>query len=137
LIRATKTTGAELFKGYRLNKIAIPVFQPPVRPQEVEKFAEKLNVWALVEAWIVETVQAEGFVLVAPDLQSVLRLMVCGESTPEDAVKSVIEFPNLSAPEQQAFANSQAQKPEEDEEDPDKEDPDEDDDDAKEKDWLN
>jgi len=124
-----------LFKGYRLNKIAIPVFQPPVKIGEVDKFAAKLNVWAQVEDFVVKTAQAEGFALTVENLQDEIRLMVIGLDTPEDAVKSVIEFPNLDAPEQQAFAGSQAQKPVDEDDDPDKED--DEDDDKPEKDWLN
>jgi hypothetical protein len=135
VIPATQTTSGEVIKGFRLNKIAVPVFQPPVRPQEVDKFATKLNVWPLLEEWITETVQAEGFSLIA-DLKTELRRIVCGIETPEDSIKSVIEFPNLSDPEQQAAALSQVQKPVDEDDDPDKEDPDEDEENEG-KDWLN
>ena len=134
VIAATATTSAESFKGIRLNKLALPVFKPAVQRHEVDEFALKFNVWNLMEEWITEQVQAEGFTLIA-DLQKEIRNMVVLPMSDADSIKCVIEFPKLDSPEAKQAASKVMQKPAPDED----EDADEDEDgeEAPEKDWLN
>jgi hypothetical protein len=124
VVRATETTPAEMFKGVRLNKIAIPVFKPPVQKREIDTFATSLNIWPLVTEWIAEQITTEGFTVTVPDLQAEIRGLLVPATTPTEDVKSVIQFPDLTAPEQKAYAKGQMQKPvdEDDDEDTDEED---------------
>jgi hypothetical protein len=137
LIPATPTTSAEVFNGVRLNKIAIPVFKPAVQHHEVAGFAFKFGVWPLVTQWVAAQVEAEGFTLTVENLQAIIRDLVILPSTPEESVTCLLEFPDLTAPEQQAAALKLVKKPVEDEDEDDsdiEEDGDEDEDD---KEWLN
>jgi hypothetical protein len=125
---------AEKFKGLRLNKVAVPVFSPAVFKHEVDHFATKFNLWPVLTEWIAEQVVAEGFTVSVEDLQAIVRELVVPPQSVEGEVKSVLAFPDLSAPEQKVFAMKQAKKPApEPEEDLDDEDGDEDED----KEWLN
>jgi len=129
----TDPKSGEVFKGVRLNKIAIPAFAPAVKRHEINKFAEKFGIWALLEEWIAEQAKAEGF-LVTVNLPQEIRQLVIGTETPEDAVKSVIEFPDLTSQEYQSHGLKQVKAPVEDPEP----DTDEDDDsESDEKEWLN
>lgn len=129
VLPATATTGAEVFHGVRLNKLAIPVFQPAVRKRELDKFAQKFGIWPMLTEWIAEQVTADGFT-VTVELQQEIQKLLVDPPTPEESVKSVIEFPDLTAPEHKALAMKQAQKPVAVDED-------EDEDDGEKKDWLN
>ena len=121
---------SEVFKGVRLNKLAIPVFEPAVGRHEIAKFAEKFGIWALLEEWIAEQVQAEGF-MITVNLPQEMKQLVVGPDTPEASVKSVIEFPDLKSEESQKANLKLVKKPEPE---PDE---DEEDGDDEEKDWLN
>lgn len=121
------------FKGVRLNKIALEVFDTPVYRHEVDGLALKFGVYNLLEEWVAEQVQAEGFTLTA-DLQKEIREMVALPSTANvDEAKSILSFPNLADTENKAAAYKQMQKPEPDA-DPEA---DEDEDDGEEEPWLN
>jgi len=133
---ATMPTGTDIpamFKGVRLNKLAIPVFKPAVFPHEVAGHADALGIWPLVTEWIAEQVTTEGFVLTV-DLQAEIKAMVTFK-VPETTgkVESVIDFPNLADTAHQKAAAKLAKKPVDDDDDEDADlDEDEDDD----KDWL-
>ena len=131
---------AEVFKGTRLNKIAIKAFDPAVKPWEVDDFALKFDVWLKLSEWVAAQVLAEGFTLIdGIDLYKEIRESVVSKwaNTPSDNVKSVLEFPDLAAPEQQAAAMKLVKKPEPepDDEDPDADEDEDSDDDPK--GWLN
>lgn len=125
---------AKVFKGVRLNKIAIPAFEPAIGKHEVDKFATKFGIWALLEEWVAEQVQAEGFLLIV-NLPQELRTLLVGKETPEGAVKSVIAFPDLASEEAQAESLKQVKKPAPEPEDEESEEDGDDEDDDKE--WLN
>lgn len=108
----------EMFEGVRLNKLAIPVFNPAVHRHEVDQFALKFGVWSLLEAWVTKQVLVEGFTVLV-DLQKEIRNLLAWEPTPEDSVKCVMEFPNLDAPEYKASALKLVKKPEPDLDDED------------------
>lgn len=114
LIAATETTSAEVFKGVRLTKIAIPVFQPSVHRHELDAFATKHGVWPLLTAWLAQQIAAEGFTVTVPDLEAEVRNLLALPVTP-DNVACILEFPKLDAPEIKAAALKLVQKPEPDE----------------------
>ena len=126
----------EMFKGYRLNKIALPVFKPAVQRYEVGDFATKFNIWPLLIEWVAEQVQAEGFTLTV-DLEAEMRGMLAVPTTPEVTVTSVIEFPDLKGHAQQAAALKLVKAPEPDEDDEDDASEDDEDEDGDDKGWLN
>jgi hypothetical protein len=128
---------SEKFKGLRLNKIAVPVFSPAVFRHEVDEFATKFNLWPVLTEWIAEQIAAEGFTVTVENLQETIRSLAILPSSEAGAVKSVLEFPDLNAPEQKVFAMKQAKKPAPEpteDEDLDDEDGDGDEED---KEWLN
>jgi hypothetical protein len=125
---------AEKFKGLRLNKVAVPVFAPAVYRHEVDHFATKFNLWPVLTEWIAEQVVAEGFTIAVEDLQAIIRELVVLPASPEEGVKSVLEFPDLNAPEQKVFAMKQVKKPAPE---PDEDIEDEDGDEDEDKEWLN
>jgi len=131
VIPATKTDSTEVFKGIRLNKVAIPVFSPAINHYEVALFAEKLGAWAPLAAWIGEQIAAEGFTLTVPNLRATIRAMFA-PSTGNITLAYV--FPDLAAPEEQKAALKLVQKPEPDEESDDDGDEEDKDDDPE---WLN
>ena len=62
VIPATETSPtAEIFKGLRLTKVAIPVFKPAIQRHEVGTFGDQFNVWAPLTEWVAAQVAAEGF----------------------------------------------------------------------------
>lgn len=124
----------EMFKGFRLNKIALPVFKPAVQRYEVGDFATKFNIWPLLIEWVAEQVQAEGFTLTV-DLEAEIKGMLALPKTPDGTVTSVIEFPDLKGHAQQAAALKLVKAPEPDEDDADEDENDGDEDDDK--GWLN
>jgi hypothetical protein len=128
IIPATKTTGAELFKGIRLNKVAIKAFEPAVQRFELDHFATKFGMWDTLTEWIADQITAEGFTFnpAITDFKETVKSLMVPKATPEDSVKSIIEFPDLNSPEQKAAALHLVQAPDEDETDED--DSDEDDD---------
>jgi len=136
IIPASEGKSAEKFKGLRLNKVAVPVFSPAVFKHEVDQFATKFNLWPVLTEWIAEQVVAEGFTVAVGDLQATVRDLVVPPQSDEAGVKSVLEFPDLSAPEQKVFAMKQAKKPAP-APDPDEDIEDEDGDEDEDKEWLN
>lgn len=135
LIPATKTTGAEVFNGLRLSKIAIPVFKPAIHKHEVDHFATKFDIWPVIAAWITQQAGAEGFEpLLDPfTLVATLRERFVPSITSE-GIENVLELPDLSAPEQKAAALKLVKKPAEPEDTDEDESEDGDED---EKEWLN
>jgi hypothetical protein len=134
IIPATNTESAEVFKGFRLNKVAITAFSPAIQRHEVTQVAEKLGTWAKLAAWVGEQIVAEGFTLTVPNLRSTLREMVVLPVTSGE-ITDVLEFPDLKAPEEQVKALKLVKKPEPE---PDEEDEDGDDDkDDDDPEWLN
>ena len=121
---------AEQFKGFRLNKLAIPVFSVAVLPHEIDQYATKFGIWALLEEWLTEQIQTEGFTLTV-NLLDEIKAMLVPSTTPEESVKSALELPVLThtAPAL-ALVKSSKDEPEEDD------DEDEDDDETEEE-WLN
>ena len=101
---------AEKFKGVRLNKIALPVFKPAVRHHEVDSYALKFAVWSQVTDWVAAQVVAEGFTITVTDLAAEIRGLVVPDTTVH--VENILQFPDLTAPEQQAAALKLVKKPE-------------------------
>jgi len=131
----------EAFRGFRLNKIAVPAFKPAVKPWEVDEFALKLDIWLKLEEWVKAQMAAEGFTLIdGIDLYKEIRTgalhRLPAPPTPTENVTSVLEFPDLEAPAQQAASLKLVQKPEADEDEDTDLDGDEDEDED-DKDWLN
>lgn len=129
---------AEIFRGVRLNKIAVKVCSPAVHPWDLDEFALKHDVWLLLEKWVAEQVKAEGFTLTV-DLFKEVREMVLNRMptrTPIENSTCVIEFPVLEPPKQ-AAPLTLVQKPEPDEDDTDVDGDDGDDEDEDTKEWLN
>ena len=125
LISETATSSAEVIDGVRLNKLAIKAFEPAVPKHEVHKFAVKFGTWNLLSEWVAEQVEAEGFT-VTVDLQHEIQSQFIPPVTPEETVKSIIELPNLAAPEEKAAALKLVKKPKADPDDDFDEDEDED-----------
>lgn len=124
----------EVIRGVRLNKIAIPVFEPAVQRHEVEKFAAKFGIFQTLTEWVAEQVQAEGFNLTV-NLQKEIEGLVLPPTTSKE-VKSVVQYPDLKNPDYQKQVLKQAKPPVDDE--PEEEDEDEEDeDDSDDKEWLN
>jgi len=123
---------AEIFKGLRLTKVAIPVFKPAIQRHEVAALADKNGglIWAQVANWVAEQVAAEGFTLTVSSLKDEVRGLVALPVTSSE-VEVVLDFPKLDAPEQKAAALKLVKTPEPEE--TDEEDGEESDD----KEWLN
>lgn len=133
LIPATGVTSAEVFNGLRLNKLAIPVSKPAIRPTEVGAFAEKHQVFDTLGEWIEAQALAENFALIVKVADALREQYAEPAPTPAE---SILELPDLTAPDQKAAALKLVKKPEpveaEEDEDGESEDGDEDD-----KEWLN
>jgi len=101
---------AQVFRGIRLNKFAIPVFQPAVQKHELGKYADQFDVWDALSNWVDAQAKAEGFT-VTVDLPVILRGLVVPEETPEVEVKVILQFPDFQSPEYQVAAKGQVEKP--------------------------
>lgn len=136
LIPATDKTSAEVFKGLRLNKLALPALKPAVQRHEVDQHAMKFGLWTALAEWVTAQALAEGFTLLLTpgELSGIVRESVALPVTAGE-VENVFQVPDLTAPEHKAAALKLVQKPEPDE---DEEDDSEDEDgDEDEKEWLN
>jgi hypothetical protein len=121
---------ATSIKGYRLNKVVIKVFHPGVHKNELGKYADKFGIWGPLTEWVTEQITAEGFTVTANVEQELRRLLV--PETPDSAeVKSVLEFPDMSADKKSKKVGLKLV------ENPPADDEDDEDDDEEEKDWLN
>lgn len=89
-------TQAEVFKGVRLNKVPVKLFEPPIYAHEVSQYADKFDLWPLLTDWIVTQVTAEGFILTV-DLQDEIKALLTPPVPPvtEEPVTCLYEFPNL------------------------------------------
>lgn len=125
----------EMFRGYRLDKVAIPAFKPAVQRHEVDNVAQTLGTWVALAAWIASQSEKEGFDLLLDPagLAESLRSLVVPAATPGE-ITSILEFPDLSNPSQKLAAAKKAAKPAPEPED---EDVDDDEDDDSDKEWLN
>jgi len=118
-----KPNHAEIFKGVRLNKLAIPVFEKAVHPYEVLTFGDELGVWDVVADWIVEQLAAEGFSLVeGANVADLVRSLFVLPTTPKEAVATAFEFPDLTAEKKQVPFKPHLVKDDEDDDDGDDDD---------------
>lgn len=128
----------EMIKGFRLPKVAIPAFKPAVQRHELAHFAAKFDVWVQIAAWVAAQVAQEGFTLTVEDLPTLIAGLAIPPPPPTTTVpvESVLEFPKLDAPQQQAAALALVKDPEPDEDEGEEEDGDEDGD-GEDEEWLN
>lgn len=85
------------FLGVRLNKIAVPMFNPGPPSAFVAQFLDSFSMYPVLADWIAEQIQADGFTLTVPTLVTLLQdALTVPLSKPEDS-KMVLDFPDLAA----------------------------------------
>lgn len=86
------------FVGYRLNRVAIPVFHPGPPPFMFLGFCDKFQIFEIVADWVKERCKEDGFEVIDPDfLKQNLQDMVSGKiEAPDENVQLVLTFPEFN-----------------------------------------
>ena len=121
----------KMFTGFRLDKIAVPVFAPAPRSTEFLSFADKADLWSAFASWITEQANLDGFQIDVTDLPGLLRSLFA--TLDPDQVKLVLTFPDLTelhkAKAQHYVPTAESDEDPDDDDEDDDEDEDDDDDD--------
>ena len=86
--------GGQDVSGRALNRLLIPVFDGSVCPHIARIVGDKLGIWQVLAGWIVEQLEAEGFILSVLDFPAFLASRF---PLPEEQVTLSLEFPDLQA----------------------------------------
>lgn len=123
---------AEMFRGFRLNKVAVPVFTPAVQSWKVIETGTQLQSLPKLAAWILDQAQQDNFVVPGGDeavLEVIHRFLTVEQPPVEVAVDPQDAFQTIDLKAQKQQGSHHHFVPDDDDPDPntlEKDDPDDD-----------